>query len=170
MSENCTHDCSTCGAACASRTEPQDLHEKPNEYTNVKKMIGVVSGKGGVGKSMVTSLLSVLMQRQGYQIQAYPSATFASPPFAKMFFRDVENLNINTEGESVYDRDCQITRNFIADLDRHDSTKPFFSFVFYDLPHAIQISEDHQYHFQPSWAYTDYMELNNDTDPGFTPK
>ena len=113
----------------------------------------------------VTPVLVSEMLRQGYQIQAYPSATFASPPFAKMFFRDVDNLNINTEGESVYDRDCQITRNFIADLDRHDSTKPFFSFVFYDLPHAIQISEDHQYHFQPSWAYTDYMELNNDTDP-----
>ena len=67
MSENCTHDCSTCSSACASRTAPQDLHEKPNEYTHVKKVIGVVSGKGGVGKSLVTSLLAVLTARQGYQ-------------------------------------------------------------------------------------------------------
>ena len=51
MSENCTHDCSTCSSACASRTAPQDLLEKPNDMTHVKKLIGVVSGKGGVGKS-----------------------------------------------------------------------------------------------------------------------
>ena len=66
MSENCTHDCSTCSSACASRTAPQDLLEKPNDMTHVKKLIGVVSGKGGVGKSLVTSMLAVLMSRQGY--------------------------------------------------------------------------------------------------------
>jgi len=105
------------------------------------------------------------MLRQGYQIQAYPSATLANPPFAKVFFGDIEGLHVDTKGKTVFDRDCQITRDFISDLDKRDSQKPFFSFVFYDLPHAIQISEDHQYHFQPSWAYADYMELNNDTDP-----
>ena len=84
MSENCTHDCSTCGAACASRTDPQDLHEKPNEYTQVKKMIGVVSGKGGVGKSMVTSLLSVLMQRQGYKT-AILDADMTGPSIPRAF-------------------------------------------------------------------------------------
>ena len=63
MSENCTHDCSTCSSACASRTAPQDLLEKPNDMTHVKKLIGVVSGKGGVGKSLVTSMLAVLMSR-----------------------------------------------------------------------------------------------------------
>ena len=67
MSENCTHDCSTCSSACASRTAPQDLLEKPNDMTHVKKLIGVVSGKGGVGKSLVTSLLAVGMARQGYK-------------------------------------------------------------------------------------------------------
>ena len=65
MSENCTHDCSTCSSACASRTAPQDLLEKPNDMTHVKKLIGVVSGKGGVGKSLVTSMLAVLMQPSG---------------------------------------------------------------------------------------------------------
>ncbi len=118
------------------------------------------------------------MRRQGYQIQAYPSATFADPPFAKMFFAGIEGLNTDTEGKTVFDRDCQITRNFIADLDSYASSsadqradgfppsrKPFFSFVFYDLPHAIQIPKDHLYHFQPSWEYADYMELGNDDDP-----
>ena len=66
MSE-CTHDCSTCGQACASRTAPQDLHEKPNELSSVKKVIAVVSGKGGVGKSLVTSALAVELNRRGHK-------------------------------------------------------------------------------------------------------
>ena len=53
MSE-CTHDCSTCGEACASRQNPQDLHEKPHELSKIGKVIAVVSGKGttasGTGK------------------------------------------------------------------------------------------------------------------------
>lgn len=114
----------------------------------------------GVQPLLVSQLCS-----QGYQVQAYPSATFADPPFAKMFFADVEGLNTDTPGSSVYERDCEITRRFIADLDKHDSTKPFFSFVFYDLPHAIQIPKDHLYHFKPTWEYADYMELSNDDDP-----
>ncbi len=110
-------------------------------------------------------LLVSRLQQLGYDIQAYPSATLADPPFAKMFFSGVKGLNMDTKGKSVYERDCQITRNFISDLDRHDPGKPFFSFVFYDLPHAIQIPKDHLYHFQPSWEYADYMELGNDDDP-----
>jgi len=84
MSENCTHDCSTCSSACASRTAPQDLHEKPNEYTHVKKIIGVVSGKGGVGKSLVTSLLAVLTARQGYQV-AILDADMTGPSIPRAF-------------------------------------------------------------------------------------
>ena len=57
MSENCNHDCSSCSKSCSDR---KIEHEKQNEQSNVKKIIGVVSGKGGVGKSFVTSLLSVL--------------------------------------------------------------------------------------------------------------
>ena len=57
MSEECTHDCSNCGAACSSRNAaPQ--HDAPNPNSSVKKVIGVVSGKGGVGKSMTSALLA----------------------------------------------------------------------------------------------------------------
>ena len=84
MSENCTHDCSTCSSNCASRTEPQDLREKPNEYTHVKKVIGVVSGKGGVGKSLVSSLLAVLTQRQGYKT-AILDADMTGPSIPRTF-------------------------------------------------------------------------------------
>ncbi len=66
MSENCTHNCETCGESCGSRTAPQSFLESPHPMSSVKKVIGIVSGKGGVGKSIVTSMLAVLMQRKGY--------------------------------------------------------------------------------------------------------
>jgi Mrp family chromosome partitioning ATPase len=61
MSE-CTHDCSSCSEKCSER---KDFREKQNEFSNIKKVIGVVSGKGGVGKSLVTGLLSVLTAKKG---------------------------------------------------------------------------------------------------------
>ena len=67
MSE-CNHDCSSCGAACDSRGEARSLLEKSHAQSHVKKVIGVCSGKGGVGKSMVTTLLAVLAQRQGLKV------------------------------------------------------------------------------------------------------
>ena len=54
MAEECTHDCSSCGSACASRQKPQSLLAPANAGSRVKKVIGVVSGKGGVGKSTFT--------------------------------------------------------------------------------------------------------------------
>ena len=67
MAEGCTHDCSTCSANCSSR-KPADLHEAPNSLSDVKHVIGVVSGKGGVGKSLVTCMIAVLLQRKGYKV------------------------------------------------------------------------------------------------------
>lgn len=83
MSE-CTHDCSTCSQNCASRQQPESLIEKSHELSNIKKVIGVVSGKGGVGKSLVTSLLAVTMQRRGYQA-AVLDADITGPSIPKAF-------------------------------------------------------------------------------------
>ncbi len=66
MSE-CTHDCSSCSQNCGER-EKQDLRAKLNEFSHVKKVIAVGSGKGGVGKSSVTCLLAVMMARRGYKV------------------------------------------------------------------------------------------------------
>ena len=67
MSEECTHDCSSCGVSCGERTEPQSLLKDLNPASKVGKVIAVVSGKGGVGKSLVTSLLAVTMARRGFK-------------------------------------------------------------------------------------------------------
>ena len=63
---DCNHDCGSCSANCGDRQAPQSLLKPLNSASRVKKVIGVVSGKGGVGKSMVTSLLAVTMARRGY--------------------------------------------------------------------------------------------------------
>ncbi len=65
MSE-CTHNCSTCGESCSKR-DPQSLIEPPHPLSQIKKVIAVVSGKGGVGKSSVTSMLAVLARRRGLE-------------------------------------------------------------------------------------------------------
>ena len=58
MSENCTHDCNSCGSNCSERTGANPFLAPMNENSNVRHVIGVVSGKGGVGKSLITSLLA----------------------------------------------------------------------------------------------------------------
>lgn len=84
MSENCNHDCSNCSQNCSSRTEPQDLSAKLNEVSHVKKVIAVVSGKGGVGKSLITSMLAIQMQRKGYQTGVL-DADITGPSIPKIF-------------------------------------------------------------------------------------
>ena len=81
---DCTHDCSTCGENCPSRTEPQSFLKELNPYSSVKKVIAVVSGKGGVGKSRVTSLLASEMQRRGYRC-AVLDADITGPSIPKSF-------------------------------------------------------------------------------------
>jgi len=83
MSE-CTHDCSTCGVDCASRQQPESLLAPQNAASHVKKVIAVVSGKGGVGKSLVTSLLAVLARRNGHAA-AILDADITGPSIPKMF-------------------------------------------------------------------------------------
>ena len=83
MSEECTHDCSSCGESCASR-EPQSLLKAHHADAHVGKVYGIVSGKGGVGKSMVTSQLAVTMRRRGYQVGIL-DADITGPSIPKAF-------------------------------------------------------------------------------------
>lgn len=82
-SQGCNHDCSSCGKSCSSR-DAKSLIEPTNEYNHIKHVIGVVSGKGGVGKSMVTSQLAVLMSRKGYKVGIL-DADITGPSIPKTF-------------------------------------------------------------------------------------
>jgi Mrp family chromosome partitioning ATPase len=83
--ETCSHDCSSCGENCSSRkNDPKSFLEKPNAGSRIKKVIGVVSGKGGVGKSFVTSQLAVLLNRRGFRTGIL-DADVTGPSIPKLF-------------------------------------------------------------------------------------
>ena len=87
MSEQCTHNCETCGVDCASRSsaqKQQDFKVNAHPLSNIKKVIAVVSGKGGVGKSLVTSLLASAMQARG-KACAVLDADITGPSIPKSF-------------------------------------------------------------------------------------
>ncbi len=84
MSENCNSSCSTCSQDCDSRTEKNEFLAYLNEHSKVKKVIGVVSGKGGVGKSLVTSMLAVSMRRKGFNVGIL-DADITGPSIPKAF-------------------------------------------------------------------------------------
>ena len=94
--ENCTHDCSTCGANCPSKNGG-DMHVALNAQSSVKKVIGIVSGKGGVGKSLVCALSAVFMQRRGNRT-AILDADVTGPSIPNMF--GIHELAMST-GEMI---------------------------------------------------------------------
>ncbi len=103
MSESCTHDCSSCGETCSSR-KPKDLIKKPHELSDIKKVIAIVNGKGGVGKSMTCALLASACQDSG-KVTAIMDADITGPSIPRMFgatdrARGSENgiLPVVTEG------------------------------------------------------------------------
>lgn len=83
MSEKCSRNCESCNENCSERTKESFL-EKPHELSHIKKVVGVVSGKGGVGKSLVTSLLAVLARRNGFET-AILDADITGPSIPKAF-------------------------------------------------------------------------------------
>ncbi|MEC4273015.1 Mrp/NBP35 family ATP-binding protein [Adlercreutzia sp. R25] len=98
MAEECSHECSSCGVSgCGDRTAeagPSTL--EPNKRTNVKHVIGVVSGKGGVGKSLVTSLLASEMNKRGHKV-AILDADITGPSIPKSFGVDAR-LTADADG------------------------------------------------------------------------
>ena len=82
--DNCTHDCSTCGKSCAERKEKFDFSAKLNAASHVKKVVAVASGKGGVGKSFVTTMLAVAASRKGLNVGIL-DADITGPSIPKAF-------------------------------------------------------------------------------------
>ena len=119
MSEECTHDCSTCSSNCGSK-DPKSLLVAPHPNSKIGKVIGVVSGKGGVGKSMVTDLLAVEFARRGYHCgildaditgpsipkafgiteKAQGHETTIFPVKSKKYGVDIMSINVLLENES----------------------------------------------------------------------
>lgn len=81
MSENCNHECSSCSEECS---EKKSFILPQNPMSNIKKVIGIVSGKGGVGKSLITSMMAVMSRRNGFKT-AVLDADITGPSIPKMF-------------------------------------------------------------------------------------
>ena len=94
MAEECTHDCSTCGKNCGERKEKFDFAAKLNAASKVKKVIAVASGKGGVGKSFVTTMLAVAAMKKGLKVGIL-DADITGPSIPKAF--GLETGTIQTE-------------------------------------------------------------------------
>lgn len=94
MSQECSHDCSSCQEDCDERSFIAPM----NKHSHIKKVIGVVSGKGGVGKSSITSLLAVLMQRAHHQV-AVLDGDITGPSIGKVF--GVDETQIYSNGEDI---------------------------------------------------------------------
>ncbi len=99
MSE-CNHDCSHCSASCGERQQPESMLEKLNDRSSVKKVIAVVSGKGGVGKSLVTALAACEACRRGKRV-AVLDADITGPSVPRTFGI---TERAESDGELIYPR------------------------------------------------------------------
>ena len=102
----------------------------------------------------------------GYDFRVYPSSNILNPPFNRILFQRISNLRVETPGDNAFQRDQRIAHDFINDLPALKAvSKPFFAFLFFDLPHSFDLPKDSVNRFLPSWEYADYARLNNDLDP-----
>ena len=97
MSEECTHDCSTCGSSC-STVDEKDLLAPLNKYSSIKHVYGIVSGKGGVGKSSVTASLATAMAKKGFKV-GIMDADITGPSIPKAFGLNTRAVG---DGESIF--------------------------------------------------------------------
>lgn len=152
MSQDCNHDCQSCQEDCQERSFLAPM----NKDSHIKKVIGVVSGKGGVGKSSITSLLAVLKQRQGYQC-AILDGDITGPSIAKTF--GVEGTQIYSNGESIIPaKSLEGIRIMSTNLLLNDSEEP----VVWRGP--ILAGMIKQFWSDVQWGDVDYMFV--DMPPG----
>lgn len=115
--------------------------------------------------TQTSPILMDVLQKNHYTIQTYPSASISNPPIDRTVFGKIDNVNITTEGRYSYDRDIQLTKNWINDLDQIEkSENPFFSLLFFDAMHAILHPPTSRAPFQPAWDYPKYEVLHNNID------
>ncbi|MCL2626355.1 MAG: sulfatase-like hydrolase/transferase [Cystobacterineae bacterium] len=116
------------------------------------------------GASKKSPVLIEQLVNRNYAIQVFPSGTLPAPPFHEILFRKAPHVHSRIEGNTAFERDQKITQLAIEHMNEWKGKKPFFSFVFYDLPHAISLPKEYL-KFQPSWTEANYLTLKNDTNP-----
>ncbi|WP_089124763.1 DUF3413 domain-containing protein [Vibrio algivorus] len=104
------------------------------------------------------------LQQMDYQLGLFASAKLSSPEFDQTVFANVKNLRIRSEGNTSPERDINLTQDWKNWYDKRDPSKPVFSFLFYDAPHAYDFPEGYPHQYTPMLKNINYLELNNETD------
>ena len=106
-----------------------------------------------------------ILQEQNYQIGVFSSAKLTNPEFDQTIFRAINPLRSHSDGAEPFERDLDITRDFIHWYQNKSSHNPYFAFLFYDAAHGFSIPKDYPRVFNPSLDYADYLDLNENYDP-----
>lgn len=107
-------------------------------------------------------ILLETLQQQEYQMGIFSSAKLTSPEFDQTIFSGIRNLRTHSIGEEPFERDINLTNDFIDWHKTRDTTKPYFSFMLFDAAHGFSIPKDYPKVFQPSLDEADYMTLDDD--------
>ena len=115
-------------------------------------------------RNSIPSLFVTTLQKEKYNIGIFTSAKITAPEFDRTAFVTIKNLRISSKDGTAACRDQQITDDWLAWYKNRDASKPSFSFLFYDAPHAYDFPDDFPVKFKPI-GDLNYMTLNNETDP-----
>ena len=155
MSESCTHECASCAQNCNDRTENNSFLAETNAGSKIKKIIGIVSGKGGVGKSLVTSLLAAGMNQRGFQT-AIMDADITGPSIPKSF--GIQQKAEVVEGELFPVKSSEGIKIMSLNLLTENDTDP----VIWRGP--VIAGTVKQFYTEVTWGEVDYLFV--DMPPG----
>ena len=113
----------------------------------------------------ISPVLSDRLKALNYDVQTFCGATLRSPAFNRVLLNNFPNIATETDGKLVYDRDYNLTQNFISYIDSAKNERPFFAWLFYDLPHSYEMPKEKMWKFQPTWEFADYTKLSDNMNP-----
>ncbi len=112
-----------------------------------------------------TPLLIDRLQELNYDMGIFTAAQLEKPEFNQTVFKNIPNLRIKSEGNSPSELDKDLTKDWLEWYSHRDTSKPAFSFLFYDAPHGYDFPKDYAHRYEPMLDNINYLELNNDSDP-----
>ncbi|MEC4727935.1 DUF3413 domain-containing protein [Shewanella sp. D64] len=110
-------------------------------------------------------LLIDRLQELNYDMGIFTAAQLEKPEFNQTVFRNVPNLRIKSEGNSPSERDKDLTKDWLEWYVQRDTSKPVFSFLFYDAPHGYDFPKDYSHRYEPMLEHVNYLELDNNSAP-----
>lgn len=113
----------------------------------------------------ISPIFSDRLKNLGYDVKTFTGASLRSPAFNRVLLNNFPDINTDTEGKTVYDRDCNLTKGFLSYIDTTQNKKPFFAWLFYDLAHSYEMPKEKLWKYQPSWVFADYSLLSDKMNP-----